>query len=43
MVRGIGDGFGTALVVFGIICGLIGWGVIELLIWLFSFVTITIG
>ena len=37
------DGWGAALLVLAIICGVIGWAVIELLIWLFSFVHITIG
>lgn len=27
----------------GIVCGLVGWGIIELLLWLFSFVHISFG
>ena len=31
---------GSTLVFLGIVCGVVGWGVIELLVWLFSFVSI---
>lgn len=37
------DGLGGAIVIFGIICGVVGWGVIEFILWLFSFVHISFG
>lgn len=37
------DGLGVAIVIFGIICAVVGWGVIELILWLFSFVHISFG
>lgn len=43
MGTGFMDGIGTALVVIAICCGVIGWGIIELVIWAASFVHITIG
>ncbi len=36
-------GLGSALVVFGIVCGVVGWGVISLIIWLFSFIHVSFG
>lgn len=30
-------------VVFGVICAVIGWAVIESILWLLSFIHITIG
>lgn len=36
--------FTSAFIFLGVVCGFIGWGgVIELFIWLFSFVHVTIG
>lgn len=35
-----GTGF---FVVFGVICAVIGWAVIESILWLLSFIHITIG
>lgn len=37
------DNFCAAFLVLGIICGVVGWGVIELIIWLFSFVHVSFG
>lgn len=37
------DGIGGAIVIFGIICAVVGWGVIESILWLFSFVHISFG
>lgn len=37
------DGYGAAIVILGIICAVVGWGVIEFIIWLFSFVHISFG
>lgn len=37
------DGLGGAIVIFGIICVVVGLGVIELILWLFSFVHISFG
>lgn len=31
------------LVILGVMCGIVGWGFIELCIWLGSFVTISLG
>lgn len=36
-------GYGVAIVIFGIICAVVGWGVIEFILWLFSFVHISFG
>ena len=38
-----GLNFGGAIVVFGIACAVTGWAVIEFVLWLFSFVHISIG
>ena len=38
-----GLNFGGALIVFGISCAVGGWAVIEFVLWLFSFVHITVG
>lgn len=38
-----GNGFGAAIVVFGIICAVAGWAVIEVILWLLSYVHISIG
>jgi len=35
-------GYGKTLIVLAIVCALLGWAVIELFIWLFSFITISI-
>lgn len=32
-----------AIIIFGIVCAVAGWGIIELIIWLFSFVHISFG
>lgn len=32
------DGLGGIIVIFGIIYAVVGWGVIEFILWLFSFV-----
>ncbi|XKX17406.1 hypothetical protein MVUOKPPV_CDS0009 [Klebsiella phage phi1_175008] len=37
------EGLTSMLIVLGIVCGVVGWGVIELLCWLFSFVHIAFG
>lgn len=37
------DGIGVMIVIFGIICAVVGWGVIEFILWLFSFVHISFG
>ncbi len=34
-------GFGTVLIVLGIVCGVVGWAVIESIIWLFSNINIS--
>ncbi len=36
-------GYEVAIVIFGIICAVVGWGVIEFILWLFSFVHISFG
>ena len=36
-------GLGSALVVFGLICAVAGWGFISLILWLLSFVHISFG
>lgn len=36
-------GYGVAIVIFGFICAVVGWGVIEFILWLFSFVHISFG
>lgn len=38
-----GNGFGAAIVIFGLVCAVIGWGAIEVLRWLLSFVHISFG
>lgn len=30
-------------VIFGLVCAVVGWGVIELILWFFSFVHISFG
>lgn len=37
------DSLNGAIVIFGIICAVVGWGVIEFLLWLFSFVHVSFG
>lgn len=37
------SGFGAAIVVFGLVCAVVGWGTIEVLLWLLSFVHISFG
>lgn len=34
---------GGVFIFLGVVCGLVGWAVIELLLWLFSFVHISFG
>jgi hypothetical protein len=36
------DDLGTVLVILAIICGIVGWALIEILIWLWHNVSITI-
>ncbi|QYW02881.1 hypothetical protein [Klebsiella phage ZCKP8] len=36
-------GYGAAIVIFAIFCAVVGWGVIEFILWLFSFVHISFG
>lgn len=38
-----GKGFGAAIVIFGLICAVAGWGFISLILWLLSFVHISFG
>lgn len=38
-----GDSYGKALIVMGVICAVAGWAIIELILWLLSFVHISIG
>jgi len=35
--------FNTAFVILGVACAIAGWALIELVIWLFSFIHISIG
>lgn len=37
------DNFCAVFLILGIICGVVGWGVIEFILWLFSFVHISFG
>ncbi len=37
------DGFGAVIIIFGLICAVCGWAVIEFFIWLLSFVHISFG
>lgn len=39
----MGISWGAFFIVAGIVCGIVGWAVIELVLWLFSFIHITIG
>ncbi|CZU77310.1 MULTISPECIES: hypothetical protein [Enterobacter cloacae complex] len=36
-------GYGAAIVIFAIVCAVVGWGVIEFTLWLFSFVHVSFG
>ena len=38
-----GLNFGGAFIMLGIACAVGGWAVIEFVLWLFSFVHITVG
>lgn len=38
-----GSDFNTALIILGLVCAVAGWGVIELILWIFSFVHISFG
>ena len=38
-----GNDWGFALVLFGVICAIGGWAVIEFVLYLLSFISITIG
>lgn len=38
----LGDWEGV-FIFLGVVCGLVGWAMIELLLWLFSFVHISFG
>lgn len=40
---GVGGNWEAALVVFGIICACVGWVTIEFILWLFSFISISVG
>lgn len=35
--------WGCVFVLLGAICGVVGWGVIEFILWIFSFVHISFG
>ena len=37
------DNFCAVFLVLGIICAVVGWGVIEFILWLLSFVHISFG
>lgn len=37
------DSITPAFVILGIICGIVGWGVIEVILWVFSFIHISFG
>lgn len=37
------DGYGAAIVIFGLICAVIGWVTIEFILWLLSFVHVSFG
>ncbi|WP_370560144.1 hypothetical protein [Escherichia coli] len=37
------DGYGAAIIIFAIVCAVLGWAVIEFILWLFSFVHISFG
>lgn len=37
------DSWGAAFIVLGLICGVVGWGVIEFILWIFSFIHISFG
>lgn len=37
------DGLGTVFIVALVAAGVVGWGLIELALWLFSFVHISVG
>jgi hypothetical protein len=39
----IGGGWDSFFIAAAIFCGVVGWAVIELLLWLFSFVHISFG
>ncbi len=39
----MGTSLGSYFIAAGIVCGIVGWGVIEFVLWLFSFVHVTIG
>ncbi len=34
-------GYGAAIVIFAIVCAVVGWGVIEFALWLFSFIHVS--
>lgn len=38
-MHGISQGLGAAVIVFGLVCAVVGWGLIELLIWFFSHIS----
>jgi len=35
--------FNTALIFLGLVCAVVGWCVIEFILWLFSFIHISFG
>ena len=37
------DSYLSAFIILGLVCAIVGWGVIEFILWLFSFVHITIS
>ena len=40
---GLGDGWGTMIVVFALSCAVAGWAIIEFILWILSFIHITFG
>ncbi len=35
--------FNAAFILLGLVCAVVGWAVIEFVLWLFSFIHISIG
>lgn len=38
-----GDSYSTAFIILGIVCAVVGWGVIEFFLWLISFIHVSIS
>lgn len=38
-----GDSYTPAIIMLMIICAVVGWGMIEFVLWIFSFVHISVG